>query len=130
PYRGLTPFEDSDLDVLFFFGRERERELVEANLMASRLTVLYGATGVGRSSILRAGVAHHLRGLSRANLEERGDPGLAVVVFDSWRDDAQAALLKPVAAEGTEGLGGLLQPPDEGTPLADALRMWQQILDG
>ena len=61
PYKGLTPFEDSELDVLFFFGRERERELIEANLMASRLTVLYGETGVGKSSVLRAGVAHHLR---------------------------------------------------------------------
>ena len=75
PYRGLTPFEDSDLDVLFFFGRERERELIEANLMASRLTVLYGETGVGKSSVLRAGVAHHLRGQARANLEERGRAG-------------------------------------------------------
>jgi WD40 repeat protein len=130
PYKGLTPFEDSDLDVLFFFGRERERELVEANLMASRLTVLYGETGVGKSSVLRAGVAHHLRGLARANLEERGDPGLAVVVFDSWRDDPQAALRNAVAREVTEALGGLLHPPDEGASLADALRMWQQILDG
>ena len=53
PYKGLTPFEDSELDVLFFFGRERERELIEANLMASRLTVLYGETGVGKSSVLQ-----------------------------------------------------------------------------
>jgi len=28
PYKGLMPFEDSDLDVRFFFGRERERELI------------------------------------------------------------------------------------------------------
>ena len=27
PYRGLTPFDDSELDVRFFFGREREREI-------------------------------------------------------------------------------------------------------
>ena len=67
PYKGLTPFDDSDLDAHFFFGRERECELIEANLMASRLTVLYGETGVGKSSVLRAGVAHHLRG--------QGEPG-------------------------------------------------------
>ena len=36
--RGSTPFEDSELDVRFFFGRERERKIIEANLMASRLT--------------------------------------------------------------------------------------------
>jgi WD40 repeat protein len=130
PYRGLTPFEDSDLDVLFFFGRERDREVIEANLMASRLTVLYGETGVGKSSVLRAGVAHHLRALARSNLDERREPGLAVVVFDSWRDDPQAELRSAVAEAVTEALGSSLQPPDEEASLADALRMWQQVLDG
>ena len=42
PYKGLNAFDDSELDALFFFGREREREIVVANLIASRLTVLYG----------------------------------------------------------------------------------------
>ena len=45
PYKGLTAFDDSDLDALLFFGREREREIVVANLIASRLTVLYGPSG-------------------------------------------------------------------------------------
>jgi WD40 repeat protein len=130
PYKGLTPFEDSDLDVRFFFGRERERELVEANLMASRLTVLYGETGVGKSSVLRAGVSHHLRALARKNLEEHGEPGLAVVVFDSWRDDPLRALRTAVAEAVTLALGGSLRPLDEERTLADSLRMWQQILDG
>jgi WD40 repeat protein len=130
PYKGLTPFEDSELDVLFFFGRERERELVEANLMASRLTVLYGETGVGKSSVLRAGVAHHLRSVARTNLEERGEPGLAVVVFDSWRDDPLKALRSAVAEAVTLALGGSLLPPDEEGSLSEALRMWQQVLDG
>ena len=53
PYKGLSAFEDSDLDALLFFGREREREIVVANLIAARLTVLYGPTGVGKSSLLR-----------------------------------------------------------------------------
>jgi WD40 repeat protein len=52
-------------------------------------------------------------------------------VFDSWRDDPQAALRKAVAEAVTGALGGSLQPPDdERTSLPDALRMWQQILDG
>ena len=72
PFKGLTPFEDFDLDAVLFFGREREREVIAANLLASRLTVLYGASGVGKSSVLRAGVAHHLRGLAKRNLETRG----------------------------------------------------------
>ena len=33
PYKGLAPFEDSELDALLFFGREREREIIAANLV-------------------------------------------------------------------------------------------------
>ena len=40
PYRGLAPYEDSELDALFFFGREHDSEIVVANLIASRFTVL------------------------------------------------------------------------------------------
>ena len=46
PFKGLAPFEASDVDALLFFGRDRERELIVANLLASRLTVLYGPAGV------------------------------------------------------------------------------------
>ena len=57
PYKGLNAFEDTELDALLFFGRERETEIVVANLIASRLSVLYGPSGVGKTSLLRAAVA-------------------------------------------------------------------------
>ena len=62
PYKGLSPFDDSDIDALLFFGRAGETEVVVANALAARLTVLYGPSGVGKSSLLRAGVVHQLRG--------------------------------------------------------------------
>ena len=130
PYKGLTPFEDSDLDVRFFFGRERDRELIEANLMASRLTVLYGESGVGKSSVLRAGVAHHLRATAERNLTAHGEPGIAVVVFDAWRDDPLKTLRAAIAEAVTQALGGSLQPPAEELPLIEALRSWGTLLDG
>ena len=45
PFKGLNAFDDSELDALLFFGREREREIVVANLIASRLTVLTARVG-------------------------------------------------------------------------------------
>ena len=66
PFKGLAAFQDTELDALLFYGREREREVVVANLLASRLTVLYGASGVGKTSLLRAAVAHSLRRLHNA----------------------------------------------------------------
>ena len=49
PYKGLSPFDDSELDALLFFGRARETEIVVANALASRLSVLYGSSGAGKS---------------------------------------------------------------------------------
>ena len=69
-----------------FFGREREREIIAANLIASRLTVLYGVSGVGKSSVLQAGVAHHFGALAKDNRERRGHPEFAVAVFGGWTE--------------------------------------------
>src|SRR5690348_13235356 len=98
PFKGLAAFEDTELDALLFCGREREREVVVANLLASRLTVLYGASGVGKSSLLHAAVAHSLR----------REHDAAVVVFSSWAGDPRAGLGDAVdEAAGIEASGTL-----------------------
>jgi WD40 repeat protein len=94
PYKGLAAFADSPLDALLFFGRERERETIVANTLASELTVLYGPSGVGKSSLLRAGVAQELR---------RHGSG-TVVVHDSWADDPVPSLISSIA-DASGGLG-------------------------
>ena len=129
PYKGLQPFQDSADDVQFFFGREHDREIICANLMASRLTVLYGETGVGKSSVLRAGVAHHLRELAEVNVEEHGKPELAVVVFDAWRDDPASGLADAAAEATRVALRGEVVVPADGS-LADRLHACAELLDG
>jgi len=101
PFKGLNAFADSELDALLFFGREREREIVVANLIASRLTVLYGPSGVGKSSLLGAAVARSLRELPEQPL---------VVVFSRWSDDPSEALSQAVAeASGGAANGSPLE---------------------
>jgi WD40 repeat protein len=90
PYKGLAPFDDSDLDALLFFGRERDSEVIAANLMATRVTVLYAPSGFGKTSVLRAGVAFRLR------REEQAE----VVVFSTWPEDPVAALVEAVGETG------------------------------
>ncbi|HEY2354935.1 MAG TPA: hypothetical protein VGH79_08585 [Gaiellaceae bacterium] len=89
PYKGLAAFDDSELDALLFFGREPEIEAAVANVLASRLTVLYGPSGVGKSSLLRAGVARRLR-------EQSGAP---VVFHDAWAKDPAGGLISSVREE-------------------------------
>jgi WD40 repeat protein len=98
PYKGLASFDDSELDERFFFGRDRETEIVASNLVASRLTVLYGPSGVGKSSLLRAGVVRRLRALVPAGGGAEEGNGSLPVVVDQWRDDPLAAI---AAAAGT-----------------------------
>src|SRR4051812_20543331 len=111
PYKGLARFDDSELDERFFFGRDRETEIVTSNLVASRLTVLYGPSGVGKSSLLRAGVARRLRALVPAGGGVAEANGVLPVVVDQWRDDPIAAI---AAAAGTP-------VPESPTQLADGL---------
>ena len=86
PYKGLAAFDDSEVDALLFFGRESDREAIVSNLLAGRLTVLYGPSGVGKSSLLRAGVARRLRALG----------GAAVVVHDAWAEDPVGGIVASV----------------------------------
>jgi hypothetical protein len=58
PYKGLQPFDEGD--AAYFFGRAAEARLIVANLFAAPLTLLYGPTGVGKSSLLQAGVMPQL----------------------------------------------------------------------
>jgi WD40 repeat protein len=115
PYKGLAPFEDSELDALLFFGREREIAVIVANLMAARLTVLYGASGVGKTSLLRAGVAHRLRAA----------PGAIVVVVSTWTGDPVLGLLDAVEAAAPGSDTALRRSG----ALSDTLGTWARQLD-
>lgn len=65
PFPGLTAFQEEDAPV--FFGRSAERRrLVEIlnskrTLGGARLIAILGASGSGKSSLLRAGVLPHIR---------------------------------------------------------------------
>jgi hypothetical protein len=92
PYVGLVPFDEKD--AAYFFGRERESDLIVANLTASRLTLLYAPSGVGKSSVLRAGVLPRLHHIDDDSYDDMGVPGAAVAYVSAWGD----APLERVAA--------------------------------
>ncbi|MFI9383349.1 hypothetical protein [Kutzneria sp. NPDC052558] len=59
PYVGLAAFGAEDADR--FFGRERLVDLVAGRLAQRRLVGVFGASGAGKSSLLRAGLIPRLR---------------------------------------------------------------------
>jgi WD40 repeat protein len=120
PWKGLAPYDDSSLDAQLFFGRDREVEVACANLTASRLTVLFGASGVGKSSLLRAGVVRRLR--------EQGGGETAAAIVSSWASDPLKAVAAAARTAVEESLGRPLD--DAGGSLADRIRAWTEELGG
>lgn len=54
PWPGLSPFAETD--TAFFFGRERETRALAELIERSGVVVLYGQSGLGKTSLLRAGL--------------------------------------------------------------------------
>ncbi|MFF4060643.1 helix-turn-helix domain-containing protein [Streptomyces sp. NPDC001668] len=59
PYRGLARFEPGDSDL--FFGRDKQVGELLALVRAHRFAAVFGASGSGKSSLLRAGLIPALR---------------------------------------------------------------------
>lgn len=135
PYVGLEPF--SEADAAFFFGRDAASRLIIANLRSKRLTLVYGASGVGKSSILRAGV---MRGLGerldgaarrRARATGAGDRAprvpFSVATFGAWRDGRPLpALLEAIRTATQQATGAELAAWDGAGSALPALRAWSQ----
>jgi hypothetical protein len=119
PYVGLVPYDEGDAP--FFFGRLTESAIVAMNLRTTRLTILYGPSGVGKSSLLMAGVVHGLHEEARTAIAHENP--FSVCVFRSWRDDPALGV--------QESAGDALRAADDGRPLAppddslaETLRGW------
>jgi formylglycine-generating enzyme required for sulfatase activity len=59
PWPGLLPFGEADWK--YFHGRDFETDLLYRKVERERLTVLFGLSGLGKSSILQAGLFPSLR---------------------------------------------------------------------
>src|SRR4051794_22131714 len=76
PYKGLQPYTEADRK--YFFGRDRDINIIISNLYAASVTVFYGSSGVGKSSVLLAGVVPRLMNESRSAV---------IVVFNRWQNE-------------------------------------------
>lgn len=74
PYPGLRYFKEHEKDN--FFGRDADQRILSDQILANRLTLLFAASGVGKSSLLRAAVIPRLRDPLEENLD--------VVYFRDW----------------------------------------------
>ena len=119
PYPGLEPFTEAD--AADFFGRETEISLLWRKITSRRLLAVIGASGAGKSSLLRAGVV------------ARAPPGWRAVVCQPGEDPflAVARVLASDLAGDTEEIWRLLAFQDLEVALAVAARWrarWDEAL--
>jgi hypothetical protein len=60
-YPGSRPFKDNDFDRLLFFGRENEKQILLHSVLAENLFVLFAKSGIGKTSLLNAGLMEFFR---------------------------------------------------------------------
>ncbi|MFN8488154.1 MAG: WD40 repeat domain-containing protein [Caldilineaceae bacterium] len=97
PYRGLTPYTEAD--AAYFFGRAQESANLAANLEVARLTIFYGPSGVGKSSVLRAGVMYMLQQRAQENMTAGGRPEIIPVYFNRWQSEPLQGLTHAIFTE-------------------------------
>jgi hypothetical protein len=94
-FPGLHFFEDRDFDRALFFGRETEIKQLTERIIAEDLTVLFGKSGDGKTSLINAGLKPRLRELGylpvRARLFDlRADQTPLDVLYQTLAEEAQA----------------------------------------
>src|SRR5258708_36543621 len=118
PYKGLQPYTEQDRR--FFFGRTRDEQIIISNLYPAQLTVFYGASGVGKSSVLLAGAVPLLK----------QEPNLTVVVFRNWQDPNFASRVKQQTLEAVNIRAGKQIDADLSLPLHKGLSRAARGLPG
>ncbi len=106
PWPGMRPYREQD--AAFFFGRDEEAADLQARVERARLTLLYGRGGLGKSSLLRAGLAPRLAGLGYLFVYLRPR-----ALIDGGRDpvaEATAAVAQAARSAGVEATAGFDAP--------------------
>ncbi|WP_413105626.1 eIF2A-related protein [Streptomyces sp. Inha503] len=95
PYRGLARFDPGDAEL--FFGREETTARLEAMARRHRLSAVVGASGSGKSSLLRAGLIPRLR---RSGQDADDTPAAVRVLTPGAQPMDRADLLAPAEGAG------------------------------
>ncbi|QLE53990.1 hypothetical protein FD724_39955 (plasmid) [Nostoc sp. C057] len=127
PYRGLQYFDCKESDAKYFFGREALTDQLLEKVRSSNFLAILGASGSGKSSVVRAGLLYQIQLGRRLSGSDNWSikifrPGehplqsLALAFLDSGLSAidraSQLATAEELLAKGGVGLGQIINAAD------------------
>ncbi|MGX1929709.1 nSTAND1 domain-containing NTPase [Flagellimonas sp. 2504JD4-2] len=100
-YPGARPFKNNPLERKLFFGRENEKKQLLHLILSKNLVVLFAKSGVGKSSLLNAGVFEQL--------SDRGYFPVPIRLYDPSEeilDSIESFIADEANKEGVEFISG------------------------
>ncbi|MES2899898.1 MAG: hypothetical protein V4723_09230 [Pseudomonadota bacterium] len=107
PWLGLASFSEETRH--YFYGREEEVGELTRRIQRKLLTVLFGQSGLGKTSILRAGIVPRLREEGYCPVYVRVDYGPGVPTAS---EQIKQAIMRATSEIGTWTRAGLAQPDE------------------
>ena len=107
PWPGLDPFDETDRE--YFYGRSAESGELLRLVRRELLTVLFGRSGLGKTSLLKAGLFPRLREETALPVYVRldhaeGAPALREQIYRSLQAECEANRVQPSSPEEGESL--------------------------
>ena len=120
PYLGLVPLSQEDQP--FFAGRQKEIKMVISSLYGSSLTILFGESGVGKTSLIRAGILPEL---------EHPEHRVAAILFREWQlPDFDISLRKAALNSLLRALNRLIEQGETSAKPLDEDTFLEKFLQG
>lgn len=108
PWKGLDSYSFSDNSI--FYGRTNETETLTDTILNNRFTILYGPSGVGKSSLLNAGIRPKLSedsffvvDISMRQLDLRSERSISAQILARVKECAKEAQIEIAPLSKNEG---------------------------
>lgn len=103
PFKFLDSYTKEDKDI--FFGRETEVEDVYTKIFQSKILLVYGASGTGKSSLISCGLGNKFQDTDWLPVSVRRGTN----INDSLKQQLEKTILTPLSAKGKVSLIKILK---------------------
>lgn len=107
PYKFLDSYSKEDKAI--FFGREREIEELYSKVFDSRILILYGVSGTGKSSLINCGLANKFNDSDWLPITIRRGQNINQSLYESLEKNLLTDIIQPGKSPGTVKINDIIK---------------------